>query len=72
MTSPVDLENHDELLTDNAGEDVEKDLAAEMLRAGAESLKGGSGVRIAGWTIRTRKGHILKMDQVDRYFRSHC
>ncbi|BBN18269.1 type 2A phosphatase activator TIP41 [Marchantia polymorpha subsp. ruderalis] len=35
--------------------------------AGAILLKGGSGLRIAGWTIRTKKCTILKMDEVERW-----
>ncbi|KAL2609149.1 hypothetical protein R1flu_027722 [Riccia fluitans] len=55
-------------ITDGEGqENVVTDEARIRKEAGAEMLKGGSGVRVGGWTIRTQKLTILKMDEVERW-----
>ncbi|CAM6093239.1 unnamed protein product [Calypogeia fissa] len=67
MSSSVDRENHEGKRNGNVEEEAEKELSAQMLKAGAERLKGEPGVRVAGWTIRTKKCTILKMDEVERW-----
>ncbi|KAL3700651.1 hypothetical protein R1sor_018673 [Riccia sorocarpa] len=48
-------------------ENVTDETARIRKEAGAVILKGGSGVRVAGWTIQTKKLTILKMDEVERW-----